>query len=75
MRQLKIIGVADYSDCEQCGGGYAEGARVELDGKVIVDLVPETHCLGGTTFNDADTTQAILRAFGITDVEVSQSYE
>jgi hypothetical protein len=74
VRQLEIIHTSVYRDCEQCGGNSAEGARVELDGKVIVDLVPVPHCFGGTTFNEADTTQAILRALGITDVEVSESY-
>jgi hypothetical protein len=75
MRQLEIIRTSEYRDCEQCSGGSAEGARIELDGKVLVDLVPVAHCFSGISYNEAQITQAILHALGITDVEVTESFE
>ena len=46
MRQIYINWLFDDNDCEQCGGNYAGGARVELEGETILHLEPVASCYG-----------------------------
>ena len=46
MSDVKIEWLSDYSDCEQCGGNYADGARVWIDGEVVFELIPRASCFG-----------------------------
>lgn len=77
MRQLKIVRLDDSYDCDQagCSGGWAQGARIEIDGVVVKELTPKAHCLGGDSFEDDAIMQAVIEALGITDVEVEYDFE
>jgi hypothetical protein len=77
MRHLHVIHTSDYHPCDEngCSGGGAEGARIELDGMVLVNLIPIASCFGGTSFSEEDILQKILEIFNITDVKIEVSEE
>lgn len=62
--KIKIEWLSDYSDCETCGGNYADGARVTIDGEVALDLEPAAHCYGGTHYDERDVFKRILEHLG-----------
>jgi hypothetical protein len=69
MAHIKIEWLTDYSDCETCGGNYADGARVTIDGAVALDLEPVAHCYGGQHYGERDVFKRVLEHLGHT-VEV-----
>lgn len=48
MAVIRIEWLSDSNDCDQCGGGYADGARVFIDGKLKLNLEPAAACYGST---------------------------
>ena len=44
MGSIRIEWLFDNNECEQCGGSYAEGARVWLDDELILNLQPTASC-------------------------------
>ncbi len=65
MPKIEIEWLSDSNDCEQCGGGYAQGARVTLDGEPLLELIPRASCFGSKDDWDTDQVYAlILRALG-----------
>lgn len=69
-KRIKIVWLHDYAECETCGGGYAEGARVYLDGELLVEMEPVAHCYGGTHYTQEDVYRRILEMTGHTVEEV-----
>ena len=61
---IKIEWLSDYSDCEQCGGNYADGAIVYLNGDKFIDMAPAASCYGGQSWDDRDVFVAILEELG-----------
>ena len=73
--KLQVISLSDWYNCEQCGGGAgSSGYRVELDGKVIVNLIPRDHCFDPVTYNETNLVAAICAHFGQT-VEMLPQHE
>lgn len=46
---IEIEWLTDSYDCDQpgCSGGWAEGARVRVNGEMLLELLPKAHCFGG----------------------------
>lgn len=63
---IQIEWLSDYSDCETCGGNYADGARVTIDGVTIEKLYlePVAHCYGGTHYDREDVFKRIIEHLG-----------
>jgi len=66
---LDITWLHDDYDCEDCGGSYAEGARVTLDGEPFLELIPVAHCFGGADYPTKDVYNEILKKLGYSVVE------
>lgn len=64
MANIKIVWLSDYYECETCGGSYADGARVYLDGELLVEMEPVAHCFGGTHYDRDDVYKKILELTG-----------
>jgi hypothetical protein len=58
--------LSDYSDCETCGGNYADGARVTIDGVEALELIPHAHCYGGDHWSELDVYKLIFARLGHT---------
>ena len=61
---IKIEWLSDYSDCEQCGGNYADGAKVWLNGNELLDLTPHASCFGGDDWDSDTVYNMIIKALG-----------
>lgn len=57
---IEIEKLTDSYDCETCGGDYAYGAIVRLDGKEIIHLVPVAHCYNGVSYDDDEVYAKIV---------------
>jgi hypothetical protein len=64
MRELKIEWLSDSVDCETCGGNYADGARVWLDGELLLELIPVAHCFDSANWYESDVYKLILEKLG-----------
>jgi hypothetical protein len=53
-RRLDVEWLTDKHECETCGGSWASGARVHLDGEQILELIPLAHCFDGEDWSEAD---------------------
>ena len=61
---IEIEWLSDEYNCEECGGSYAEGASVTLEGKPFLLLAPVAHCFNGTSWNEEEVFKAILEKLG-----------
>lgn len=50
MPKINIKELHDSSDCETCGGGYASGFEVTIDGEVFGDYEPIASCYDSDSF-------------------------
>lgn len=66
MAEVRIDWLMDSSDCETCGGGYAEGARVWVDGMLTLELLPVATCFGGESWDQTEVFREVLKVFGYT---------
>lgn len=65
MPEIHIQWTSDDNDCEQCGGGYATGAIVTIDGEVVLHLEPVASCFGSEKdWSEADVYSLILEHLG-----------
>lgn len=64
MATIRIEWLTDSYDCETCGGSFAEGARVYIDGAIAIEMEPVAHCFGGANFAESDVFERILRHLG-----------
>lgn len=70
MSEILIEWLTDYHSCETCGSSYAEGARVFVDGEVLLELEPVAHCFGGKNYSTSDVYAAIIeRIMGHTVID------
>lgn len=66
--KVKIEWSYDDSDCETCGGSYAEGAVAWVDDVVVFDKPAVASCFGETNVSEGEVYNAILNYIGY-DVE------
>jgi len=64
MGTIKVEWLNDDHDCEICGSSYADGARVWLDGDLILELEPVAHCYESRHYDEADVYRRILEWMG-----------
>jgi hypothetical protein len=62
--QIKIEWITDSVDCEQCGGNWADGARVHKDGDFWFELTPHAHCYDGDSYSERDVYAEMLKRLG-----------
>lgn len=65
MPKIDIEWLSDEQECDTCGWNWAGGARVKLDGELLLELIPRASCFGSE--HDWDAAQvhvAILQALG-----------
>lgn len=72
-QELKILWLSDGYDCDQCGGAYAEGAKVFLNGELILELAPVAHCFGGSSWMESEVYKQVLGKLGFT-IEENYGY-
>jgi hypothetical protein len=48
--KVEIKSLCDCSDCETCGGGWANGFEVLIDGKPFGDYEPIASCYDSVSF-------------------------
>ena len=63
----KLIEIKHYSDsidCDTCGYSVASGAEIFIDGKQLVDIVPNAHCYNSLSYNMSDIFYTILKELG-----------
>lgn len=72
MARIEIEWVSDWNDCEQCGGNYANGALVRIDGAEPegLDLAPVSACYDGTHYDREEVYRRILAHLGNEVAEV-----
>jgi len=64
--KISIEWLGDTHDCETCGPAWAEGARVYIDGLLVLDLQPSAHCYDGVSYQEGDVYRHILEHLGHT---------
>lgn len=66
MKTIKIKWLVDEYDCshEGCSGGWAEGAKVTLNGEPFLELIPVAHCFGGDSWTNEQVFEEILKKLG-----------
>lgn len=64
MANIKIEYLSDSHDCETCGGSWAGGYNVSVDGFPFGDFEPVASCFGGSRYSLEDVYRALLRHFG-----------
>lgn len=65
MAHVFITYLDDSWDCEDCGGSYAHGAEVIIDGEPFGDFAPIAHCYSGTSYSNSRIWLAILEHLGL----------
>lgn len=63
--KIEITTEQDYHDCETCGGSYADGGSVYIDGKLILEREPVAYCYGVPHFSESDLLVMALKKVGI----------
>jgi hypothetical protein len=63
--KIEITTSRDSHDCETCGGNWAEGGVVEVDGKEVLIREPEAYCYGVPSFSESDLLVMALKKIGI----------
>lgn len=53
----------DEHDCDQCGGNWAQGARITINGEETL-LEPVAHCFNGDSWNEEEVFKIILNKIG-----------
>jgi len=73
MTEIRIEWMSEASDCDQagCSGGYAEGAKVYFDEKLVLDLSPSASCFDSVDYDKDEVFGRILGALGHILVECS----
>ena len=59
---IEIEWLSDSNDCDQagCGGGYATGAIVKLNGEVILELIPVARCWDSDSWDVYEVYRQLL---------------
>lgn len=61
---IDIEWLEDSNNCDTCGLNWASGARVKLNGVVILDLQPHASCFGGDDWTVQDVFRELLAELG-----------
>ena len=71
---IEIEWLTETSDCDQpgCSGGYSTGARVTIDEKVYLELIPVASCFGGESWDVYDVYSILLSK--LCNANVQQTY-
>lgn len=64
MAKIEIEWLSDSNDCDTCGGGYAEGAVVKIDGVTALDLTPRSACFDGDHYSQDEVYRRVLAHLG-----------
>lgn len=62
--KIEIETTTDDHDCETCGGSYAEGGIVKVDGEVVLERQAVAHCFNGASFSEAELLVMALTKLG-----------
>lgn len=63
--KIDIDTTEDYYDCETCGGSYACGGTVRIDGKPVLERIPSAYCYDSPSFSESDLLVMALKKVGI----------
>ncbi len=63
--RIDIYTNSDSHDCETCGASWAQGGKVFIDGKLIVDLPAVAHCYGASSYNEDELLVIALKEIGV----------
>jgi len=69
MSKINIVHLYDDNDCEQCGGSYAEGFEVTIDGESFGNYMPKASCCDSRSYGFEILLEHLLKHFGH-DVEM-----
>ena len=61
---IEIKTTSDHHDCETCGGGWAEGGSVYIDGELVLEREPLAYCYGAPSFSESDLLVMALKKAG-----------
>lgn len=64
MSKIEITQLYESNDCETCGGGYADGYYVTIDGEQFGDYEPIAGCIDSRHFELDQVLTDLLRHFG-----------
>ena len=70
---IEIETIVDDVDCETCGGNYAMGAKITLEGSSILHLKPFAHCYNGISYDDEEIYAKIVEYLNL-PITVNQVY-
>lgn len=63
--KIEIKTTTDSHGCETCGGSWAEGGVVYVDGKEVLERIPSAYCYGVPSFSESDLLVMALKKIGI----------
>lgn len=63
--KIEIKTLSDSHDCETCGGSWAEGGIVYVDGKELLRREPVAYCYGVPSFSESDLLVMALKKLGV----------
>lgn len=62
--KIEIETSYDSVECETCGGNYAEGGVVKVDGVEILNYPAEASCYGGGSYSESELLVMALKKLG-----------
>lgn len=63
--KIEIKTLSDSYDCETCGGSWAEGGVVYVDGLEVLRREPVAYCYGVPSFSEHDLLVMTLKKIGV----------
>ena len=63
--KIEIEMMSDTHDCETCGGSWAMGGVVYVDGEEVLRREPVAYCYGVPTFSEYDLLVMALKKIGV----------
>lgn len=63
--KIEIKTLSDSHDCETCGGSWADGGIVYVDGKELLRREPVAYCYGVPSFSESDLLVMALKKLGV----------
>lgn len=63
--KIEIETLSDSHDCETCGGSWAEGGIVYVDGKELLRREPVAYCYGVPSFSEHELLVMALKKIGV----------
>lgn len=73
--KIEIKTLVDSHDCETCGGSWAEGGTVYVDGKEVLRREPVAYCYGVPSFSEHDPLVMALKKMGFEVTVDRQPFE